>query len=324
MAKDKFCFNPNTLSFDKIKKSKRQLILPYVAYCIYFIAAAIIINIVFTYYFETPKIKQLKREYEQVMLKYEMLEKQIDHVYISLKDIQQRDDQIFRPIFELDPIPSSIREAGFGGINRYDKYEDVKESELVIDVSRMIDKITKQVYVQSKSYDKIIEHSRNKDKMLASLPAIQPIAIKDLGRISSYYGWRVDPFTKRSKFHDGMDFTGAVGTEVYATGNGTVEYAKYSRYGYGNDIVINHAFGYKTRYAHLNNLLVEKGDVVKRGQVIGHLGNTGRSTGPHLHYEVIKNNKPVNPINFYFNDISPEQYELMVRYSARKGGETMD
>ncbi len=324
MAKDKFCFNPKTLKFDKVKRSTWQVVLHCMLYCFGFLVAAVFLNLAFNYFFETPKIKQLKREHQEIVLKYEMLKKQLDHVYISLKDIQQRDDQVFRPIFELDPIPSSIREAGFGGINRYDEYENLQESDLVIDVSQMIDKITKQVYVQSKSYDKIIELSKNKDDMISRLPAIQPIAIKDLGRISSYYGWRIDPFNKRYKFHDGMDFTGPIGTEIYATGDGTVEYAKYSRYGYGNDILIDHGFGYKTRYAHLDKILVKKGQKVKRGEVIGYLGNTGRSTGPHLHYEVMKNRKALNPINFYFNDINAEQYELMVRYSAQKGGETMD
>jgi murein DD-endopeptidase MepM/ murein hydrolase activator NlpD len=324
MFKEKFTYNPDLVRFEKVNKSFKDKTILFLLRFFFYGTIAAFLNIAFMFYNETPKEKKLNRNYEAAILKYELLNKKLNQTKHELTEIQQRDDQIYRSIFDLDPIPTNVREAGFGGINRYRDLENLKDADLVIETALKVDKFMKQVYVQSKSYDEIIKLVRNKDKMIASVPAIQPIAIKDFCRISSYYGRRIDPYTGRYKWHDGMDFTGPVGSDIYSTGCGKVVQAGYSRTGYGYQIIINHGFGYKTRYAHLSKILVNKGDKVERGQVIGLLGNSGRSTGPHLHYEVIKNNIALNPINFYFNDITAEQYDLMVKQASKEGGKTMD
>lgn len=324
MARERYQFSPELLRFVPVKKTIKQRFISLLLYSLWFIAASVLFNVVFTHFFQTPKEQMLKRERRELVLKYEMLNEQVAGLEQDLYEIQQRDDQVYRPVFNEKPIPASVRQAGFGGVNRYAGLESLSESRRVISTAKRIDKLSKQLYIQSKSYDKIIDMARNKDEMIASIPAIQPIAIDDLNRISSYYGTRRDPYTGRLKWHEGMDFTGAIGTDIRATGDAIVKRAEYSRYGYGYLIVLDHGYGYQTRYAHLHKILVEEGDKVRRGTVIGELGNSGRSTGPHLHYEVRKNNTPMNPINFYFNDISAEQYDLMVQQSAQEGGETMD
>ncbi|MGE5316614.1 MAG: M23 family metallopeptidase, partial [Chloroflexota bacterium] len=225
-------------------------------------------------------------------------------------------------IFESEPIPSSVRKAGFGGANRYEKLEGYKNTEIIKNTSKKLDMIASQLVVQSKSYDEVFELAKGKEKMMASIPAIQPISNKDLRRIGSYFGYRTDPFYKVTKFHEGIDFTASVGTEVYSTGDGTVVNVG-RKGGYGNCIIINHGFGYQTLYAHLSKMNVKPGQKVQRGEVIGRVGNTGKSTSPHLHYEVHKGNRSIDPINFFFNDLTPEEYELMIELSQRPS-QTLD
>ena len=212
-----------------------------------------------------------------------------------------------------------MRKAGFGGVNRYTELEGYENSDIVIQTARKLDQITREVYVQSKSYDELIKLATNKEKMLASIPAIQPISNKDLRRTASGWGWRIHPIYKIRKFHYGMDFTAPRGTPVYATGDGVVKRVIRSRRGYGNQILIDHGYGYVTQYAHLNGFNVKKGQHVKRGDVIGFVGNTGLSTAPHLHYGVLYNGKYVNPINYYFNDLTADEYEKMVTLSQNAG-----
>ncbi len=324
MLKEKYRYNPELVKFEKVQRTIKQKLLLFCLHFSVYAAFAILLNIGYSAYFESPNEKRLKREQHAILSKYEIMNIRLDELNNELVEINQRDDQIYRAIFELDAIPSSIREAGFGGVNRYAHLHNLNESATVINTAKRIDKFIKQVYVQSKSYDEIIPLVKNKDKMISSVPAIQPIGIKDLNRISSYFGRRIDPYTGKYKWHEGMDFTGSVGTEIYCTGNGKVIDAGNSHTGFGHQIIVDHGFGYKTRYAHLSKVLVKKGDIVERGEVIGLLGNSGKSTGPHLHYEVIKNNVPLNPINFYFNDINAEQYDQMVKQASKAGGITMD
>jgi len=278
---------------------------------------------VFSAFFDTPKEKGLKRENEQLKLQYEILNKRFDLVENTLQDLQQRDNNIYRVIFETDPIPSSVRKAGYGGSERYKKLRNLNNSELVIKTSKRLDKLSKQLYVQSTSYDQIINMADNKEEMLSSIPAIMPVSNEDLTRTASGYGWRIHPIYKIKKFHEGMDFTASTGTEVYATGEGVVETVKQSYRGYGKRVVIDHGFGYKTRYAHLADFNVRKGQKVKRGDVIGYVGNSGLSTAPHLHYEVEKGGEKINPVHYYFNDLTPEQYEKMI-FISRNSGQSFD
>ena len=238
-------------------------------------------------------------------------------IEVVLDDIQKRDDNIYRTIFEADPIPTSIRKQGFGGINRYKELEGFSNSKIIIETSSKIDQLTKQLYLQSKSFDEIIDLTKDKLSMLASIPAIQPVSNKNLKRMASGYGYRIHPIYKTRKLHTGMDFSAKIGTEIYATGNGKISKVRRSKKGYGNYVEINHGYGYKTLYAHMSKSIVKKGQKVKRGEVIGYVGNTGTSVAPHLHYEVHKNGKKIDPVNFYYNDLSTEEYSKMLEISSQ-------
>ena len=230
---------------------------------------------------------------------------------------KQRDDNIYRVIFEADPIPSSIRKAGFGGVNRYKDIRNFSNTELVIEAAKKADKLSKQLYIQSKSFDEVIDLAKNKADMLASIPAIQPIANKDLSRMASGYGYRLHPIYKTRRLHTGMDFTAPQGTPIYATGDGKVAKVRRSRRGYGNHVIIDHSYGYQTLYAHMTKYIVYRGQKVKRGEIIGYVGSSGTSVAPHLHYEVMKNKRKINPVNYYYNDLSPEEYEKMLEISSQ-------
>jgi hypothetical protein len=320
MAKVKYRFNPESLSFDKVRVSLKVWLLKAFTFFTASIVIWIIYSIVFLYFFDSPKEKSLIREREQMRLSYELMQKRLDQMGKVLDDIEQRDDNIYRVIFETEPVAKSIRQAGFGGVNRYEELEKMTNSELIVETARKLDVISKRMYVQSKSYDEVIEKALNKEHMLACLPAIQPVANKNLSRTASGYGWRIHPIYKIRKFHEGMDFTAPIGTEVYATADATVALVERNPFrGYGNNIILDHGFGYQTLYAHLSGFNVKVGQKVKRGDIIGYLGNTGLSTGPHLHYEVHKNGQAVNPINFYFNDLSSEEFDQIVEISSQSG-----
>ncbi|MBS3806437.1 MAG: M23 family metallopeptidase [Bacteroidales bacterium] len=317
MAKIKYRFDPHTLTYKKINRTSRKNMLQALVFFSISILMAVAFHLFFTSHLATPKEQRLQEKNESLQFKYKMLERKISHVNETLNKIEQRDDNLYRPIFELEQIPNQFREAGVGGVNRYDELKKYSQSENIISVAKKLDKVKKKLYVQSKSFDAIKKEARDKESMIAHIPAIQPIAIKDFRRISDYFGRRRDPFTGKIRMHRGMDFTGPVGTDIYATGDGVVVKADYSAYGYGKEVVIDHGYGYKTIYAHLHEITVEPGEQVSRGEVIGTLGNTGRSTGPHLHYEVRKGRRAVDPFNYYFNDITAEQYEKMIAESAK-------
>lgn len=322
MAKQKYRFNPESLKYDQINHTFRDKFLSFLTYFSASIVIAVVYLLVFSYFFDLPKEKILKREVDKLTLQYEILNKQLDHVGSVLADIQNRDDNIYRVVFNADPIPKSIRTAGFGGVNRYSELEGYQNSDLIIETSRRLDILKKQVYVQSTSYDEVIDLALNKEDMLACIPSIQPLAINDLRRIGGYFGMRIHPIYKIRRHHAGMDFSAPTGTDVYATGNGVVTRvvnAPRSRRDYGTFIEVDHGYGYKTLYAHMDKVLVRRGQEVNRGEVIGLVGNTGASTAPHLHYEVIKNNRAVNPIDYYFSDISPEEFDAMIEMSMQGG-----
>jgi murein DD-endopeptidase MepM/ murein hydrolase activator NlpD len=324
MAKVKYRFNPESLSFDKVGTSLRVLFIKVFTFLTASIVIFILYYLIFSYFFDSPKEKALIRRNNQKELQFEIMSKKLEQISKVLDDIQQRDDNIYRTIFEVDPISKTVREAGFGGINRYEELEKTTNSDLIVETSRKLDIISKRLYIQSKSYDEVIEKALNKELMLHSLPAIQPISNKDLTRAASGYGWRIHPIYKIRKFHEGMDFTSPTGTHVYVTADGMVtEVERNPDRGYGNKIMVDHGFGYKTLYAHLEGFDVKLGQKVKRGDVIGFVGSTGLSTAPHLHYEVHKNGRAVNPINYYFNDLTPEQFNQIIEISS-SSGQTFD
>lgn len=323
MVKAKYKFNAETLSYVKVEHNFKAKLSRLSIFFAASLVMSVIITIVFLQFYETPKTKTLKRENQRLATQYELMFKNLEDVEKVLTDLQERDDNLYRVIFEADPIPSSIRKAGFGGINKYAQLESLDNSELVIKTARKLDIISKQAYVQSKSYDELVKLAMDKEKMLASIPAVMPVSNKDLKRTASGWGFRIDPVYKIRRFHYGMDFSAPIGTEIYAAGDGVVKKVETSRTGYGRWVVIDHGFGYETLYGHMSKFNVKAGDKVKRGSVIGYVGNAGKSTGPHLHYEVHKNGKPVNPQFYYFKDLSPEEYDRMVALSSNTG-QSMD
>ena len=236
-----------------------------------------------------------------------------------IEHLQETDDNLYRTIFGAEPVQATQRQAGIGGVNRYNELEGFNNSRLVIETAKKLDAIRKKVYVQSKSFDELIMLAREKEDMLRSIPAIIPISTKDLTRIASGFGLRIHPVYKISKFHAGMDFTAPLGTEVYVTGDGTIESVSSSKRGMGNYITINHGFGYSSIYAHLESFNVRAGQKVRRGDVIGYVGNTGMSVAPHLHYEIKLNGRNVDPVNYFFNDLSPAEYETMIEIASKTG-----
>jgi hypothetical protein len=318
MAKVKFYYDSETLSYKKITVKKSTKIKK----SVYFLLATLLIGFLgfigFSYLIKSPSQIQLESELENLKLHYELLSKRVDEGAEVLKGIQERDDNIYRVYFEAEPISKEQRMAGFGGVNRYKSLDGFENSTMIKEVTKKIDVLSKQLVVQSKSLDEIVKMAKNKKEMLASIPAIQPVANKDLKRMASGYGYRIHPIYKTRKYHWGMDFSAPKGTPVYATGNGKVEKVKRSRRGYGNQVKIDHGFGYKTFYAHLQKYTVRKNQKVKRGDVIGYVGTSGTSTAPHLHYEVIKGKRKVNPVYYYFNDLTPEEYDKMLEMSSQE------
>lgn len=322
MAKKKYKFNPDTLSYERIGISFKEKSTKVLAYFSSSLALALIIAVLVINAYETPKTKTLRRENQRLLTQYKLMDNELEKIGSVLDELQQRDDNIYRVIFESEPIPSSVRKAGFGGTNKYSHLENLDNSELVVATARKLDVISKEAYIQSKSYDDVLNMALNKEKMLAAFPAIQPISNKDLKRTASGWGYRIHPIFKVRKMHYGMDFTAPVGTPVYATGDGKVtevKGSKRSRSGFGLKLEIDHGYGYETLYAHLNAFNVKRGQKVKRGDIIAYVGNTGGSTAPHLHYEVHKNGKRVNPAYYYYKDLTPQEYDKMIAISTNIG-----
>lgn len=316
MAKQKYIFNHKTLSYEKFKEPLSKRVGHAFLYAFSVIALAVIIAVILFVFFGSPKEKMQARELEYLKLQYEILSDRINDMDTLLADMEQRDDNIYRVIFEAEPIPSSVRRAGFGGVDRYADLYGYRSSDMVVNITKRLDQVASQLYVQSKSYDEVFALAKNKTAMLSSIPAILPVKESEIRQISSYFGYRSDPVYKVTKFHSGMDFAAPVGTQIFAPGDGVVVSEESNYWGYGNMLTIDHGYGYKTQYAHLSKFAVRKGQKVKRGQLIGYVGNTGKSTGSHLHYEVLKNGVPTDPIHYFFNDLTPEEYESILEQSS--------
>jgi murein DD-endopeptidase MepM/ murein hydrolase activator NlpD len=316
MSKVKYKYNPETLSYDRIETGLKYYLSKIFTYSLFSAVLGFGYFFVYIYLIDSPREIKLERENSRLLSHYEIMSSKLNQIQLVLEDIQMRDENVYRVIFNADSIPNAVRQAGFGGMDRYKNLEDMDNAELVIKTAEKLDGVMKQLYVQSKSFDEIIDLTKRKEEMLSCIPAIQPISNKDLRRIASGFGWRTDPIYKTQRFHEGLDFSAPEGTEIYATGDGVVTTVKNSTIGYGKHISINHGFGYITVYAHMSKFNVKQGQKVKRGDIIGYVGNTGKSTGPHLHYEVRIKNKPVDPTNYFFQDLTTEQYEEMIQISS--------
>jgi murein DD-endopeptidase MepM/ murein hydrolase activator NlpD len=326
MAKKvKYYFDTESLAYRKIKP-KLSKKLGYIG--LFLLASALFgflcfVALLNTSLLDTPKDRLQAREIETMKLRYSILNKKMDEVSEVLEEVAERDNNIYRAYFNTSPIPSEQRKAGFGGVNRYRELEGFNNSDLVINTSKRVDIISKELAIQSKSLDEILKLAKEKNKLLAAIPAIQPVKNEQLKRIASGFGYRNDPFTKVRKMHEGMDFTASTGTPIYATGDGVVISADNSKSGYGNHIEIRHGFGYLTLYGHLSKYKCRRGQRVKRGDIIGYVGSTGRSEAPHLHYEVHKDGKTVNPINFYYGNISAAEY-VAISKVANQENQSLD
>ena len=325
MSKVKYYYDSENLAYKRIQTRKRKkfgyIVLFLVSSALFgFLIFLLLIN---TSYFETPKDKIQAREIEALALNYKVLNKKLDLMNEVLEAIENRDNNIYRIYFNTTPISEEERKAGFGGVNRYKDLQGFNNSELMENTTKRVDILTKELVIQSKSLDEIVALAKQKEKLLAAIPAIQPVKNEDLKQMASGFGYRSDPFTKIRKFHYGMDFTARTGTPIYATGDGVVYKADASLSGYGNHIEVNHGYGYKTLYAHLSKYNCRPGQRVKRGDIIGYVGSTGRSQAPHLHYEVFKNGERVNPLNFYYGSISAKEY-IEISKLANQENQSLD
>ncbi len=318
MSKVKYYYDSDTLSYRRIEQKKgRKFGIAILSILSAFLAGFILLLVYLNIpELETPKEKGYRRELENMKLQFGLMNKQLRRDENVLQEIAKRDDNIYRLYFGAKAIPEELRNAGFGGVNRYKDLEGFENSEMIIETAKYVDKLTKQIVVQSKSLDEIASLAKQKEELLATIPAIQPIENANLKRMASGYGWRNDPFTKARKFHYGMDFSAAIGTPIYASGNGVVTRSDANSTGYGNHVRIDHGFNYVSLYAHLSKYNVKKGQKVKRGDIIGFVGSTGRSVAPHLHYEIFKDGKRINPRNFYYGSLTSEEFDKMLKASS--------
>lgn len=318
MRKVYYIYNPKTRTYDRIYPTMRQRAMSYLRRLFVGMGLGAGCFIILLLIFGSPSEKDLRVENSRLLSQYHILSTRLDEALGVMQQLQQRDDNLYRVIMQADLVADALRSASYGKTNRYEDLMDMANAKLVVNTTQKMDLLSRQIYMQSKSFDEVVELCKKQDDMLACIPAIQPVANKDLKQTASGYGNRIDPIYKTVKFHAGMDFSANVGTPVYATGNGTVQKAGWEGL-YGNCIVINQGFGYVTRYAHLSKIDVKVGQKVVRGETIGKVGSTGKSTGPHLHYEVHLKGQIMNPVNYYFMDLDADDYDKMIQIAANHG-----
>ncbi len=319
MSKVKYYYDSETLSYRKIESKRGRKIGYLFLYITSVILCSILLVAIFFYTsLETPNEKIMKRELANMKFRYDLLNKKITQAQTVLENVEERDNTIYRLYFEANPIPEEQRKAGFGGVNRYEEMYNYENADLIISTTKRLEELQKRLVVQSKSLDEIAKLAEDKEEFLASIPAIQPVTNENLTRMASGYGMRNDPFNKSRKMHWGMDFTAPKGTPVYASGDGKVTRADNTAAGFGKHIRIDHGYGYVSLYAHLSKYNVRTGKKVKRGDLIGFVGSTGRSQAPHLHYEIHKNGEKINPINFYYGNLSPKEFEQLLLNAAKQ------
>ncbi len=317
MSKINYEFNPNTLSFDKIERNSfKHILKQIIPRFLFSVTLGIFIFLGASQYIDSPAELKLEEQNADLLLNYDILNKELDETADFLTELQNRDDNVYRMIFQAKPIPESKRKAGYGGSERYNALKKYTNAKVLISTSEKLDNLSKKMLVQSESFQEIADLVSKKEEMAACIPAIKPISNKELTRFGSPFGMRMHPIKHRLIMHTGIDLTAPTGTPIHAPGDGIVVRAEHSRGGYGNSIRIDHGFGYMTLYGHCSKILVRPGQKVKRGDIIGLVGSTGLSTAPHLHYEVRINGKWVNPVNFYYDDLTDEEYEKMIEMSA--------
>ncbi|HCD67483.1 MAG TPA: peptidase M23 [Bacteroidetes bacterium] len=313
MTKAKFRFNKETLEYERVSTNFWAI----AARVLGVVSLAVVIGTISaSYALSGQDTEELQRENADFKLHVQLLEKKSIEMQNRLDDLASKDDHVYREIFGAEPVSEDVRKAGTGGVDKYTSLDGIKNGARFKELHKKLDDMSAQYKVQEDSYKKLISMAQNKSKMLASIPAIQPIPNKKLRRIASGFGYRIDPIYRTRKMHKGIDFTAPKGTKIYATGDGVIKKVEYARWGYGTHVIINHGYGYTTLYGHMSRINVRPGQKVTRGQLIGLVGSTGKSTGAHLHYEVAKNGVEVNPVGYFYNDISSAQYEEILKLSS--------
>ena len=325
MSKVKYYYDHETLSYRPIHVTNKNRVSNFVLFILssFLLGLFSLLILLNSDWINTPAEIAQKRLIQNYELQFDILNKKLTQIETVVDNIEERDNNLYRVYFEASPIPEAQRRAGFGGVNRYKNLEGYDNSELIINTAKRLDILSKQTVVQSRSLDEIERLASNKADLLKAIPSIQPIKNKDLTRMASGFGYRTDPFTKKRRKHWGMDFTAKKGVPIYATGNGVIKRADNRSSGYGKHIRIDHGFGYVSLYAHLSKYNVRRGQKVKRGDLIGYVGNTGRSRGPHLHYEIFKDKKRINPLNFYYGNLSQKEFDAIL-IQSRQENQSMD
>jgi len=323
MAKQKYYYNISSLRYEKVKVSwKRRLLTVFTILCTSLVFAVAIVYLI-QKFIPSANEKRLQNELAKMEEQYDYSLKDVNQMHLVLESLRKRDINIYRVLYESEPLPDEVWQAGYGGSERYKELEGFSNSDLMKDLNAKVDKLKNQLVIQSKSYDAIAKLARNKEDMLASIPAIQPVSNADLTRIASGFGMRIDPIYRTPRMHTGLDFTAPIGTDIHVTGKGTVIAVEYNSGGYGNHVIVDHGYGYQSHYAHMSKFNCRVGQKVNRGDLIGYVGSTGKSTGPHLHYEIIYNNGKIDPVHFFFNDLTNEQY-LKILDVAENAAKTLD
>ena len=318
MARIKYYYDTETCKYERVRTRKSDIVLNALGFLSLTVMMAVGLLILYDNYFESPKELILKNEVKELEFYYDKLNKDVEQLSQILDNIEQRDDNIYRVVLGAEPIDKSVRDAGIGGADRYAdiRKKNISHADLVIALHEKVDKVRRKLYIESKSQDEVVQLAEKKEKLYASIPAIQPISNKNLIALASGFGLRIHPVYKVKKMHNGIDFAASIGTPIYATADGTVANVSVRFSGYGKMAEIDHGFGYRTRYAHMHDFAVKKGQKVKRGDLIGYVGDTGLSTAPHLHYEIFINDRRVDPVHYFFNDLTAAEYEKILELAS--------
>jgi murein DD-endopeptidase MepM/ murein hydrolase activator NlpD len=316
MKKIKYFFNTHTLRFEKVEVPLRVRLLQLFGFITASIATGIIIVVLIFQYIDSPKEKLLRQQNESYKESYTVMQERVKQLELQMNELENRDNEVYRSIFESSPIPDSARVKEMEAKKEVRLIQNASNTELIENMIGQLNNLSLRMAYQTKSFVEITGMVKNKEKLLKAIPAIQPVSNKNLNRIGGSFGYRIDPVYKDVRFHQGLDFTAPSGTPIYATADGVVQAAGFSTDGYGNKVVLNHGFGYQTLYGHMFKVKARVGQSVKRGEVIGYIGSTGKSTGPHCHYEVIKRGTKVDPVYYFYNDLTPAQFDRLLKAAA--------
>ena len=316
MKKIKYFFNTHTLRFEKIEVPLKVRLLQTIGFVIASLAVGVLFVAILFKFIDSPKERLLRQQNTAYKESYAVLQERMKQLELQMVELEQRDNDVYRSIFEATPIPDSARVKEMLAKNEIRLIQSLSNTALIENMRNQLNNLSLRMSFQGQSFTEITAMVKNKEKLLRAIPAIQPVSNKNLKRVASGFGYRIDPLYKDSRLHAGLDFSAPTGTPIYATADGEVQIAGFNTDGYGNKVVINHGYGFQTLYAHMVRVIANVGQSVKRGEVIGYVGSTGKSTGSHLHYEVIKRGTKVDPVYYFYNDLTPAQFDRLLKEAA--------